>query len=81
LAHELKAGEDAVEPIILFVAPLAANICYTGGWIVELFWGAVRPKGSSSIGPVLLKMGVGFSMAVVLLPSIVWFVTWAARSL
>jgi len=81
LAHGLKPGEDAVEPMALIVAPIAANVCYTGGWIVELFLGAVRPRGSSPIGPVLLKMGVGFSMAVVLLPSIVWFVTWVARSL
>ena len=62
LAHELKPGEDAVEPMALFVAPIAWNICYTGGWIVELLLSVVRRKESAHVGPVLLKLGVGFSM-------------------
>jgi hypothetical protein len=79
LAHEPKPGEDAIEPMALFVAPIAVNICYTGGWIVELLLSFVRPKGSAPIGPGLLKLGVGFSLAVVLLPSALWFMTWVAR--
>ena len=81
LAHELKPGEDAIEPMVLFAAPIAVNICYTGGWIVELLLSIVRAKGSPPIGPVLLKVGVGFSIAVVFLPSVFWFVTWVARSM
>ena len=80
LAHELKPGEDAVEPMALFAAPIAANICYTGGWIVEFLLSAVRRKGSSSVGLVLLKLGVVFSVVIVLVPSVVWFVIWIARS-
>jgi len=57
LADELKPGEDAVEPMALLVAPIAANICYTGGWIVELLLSTLRRKGSPPAGPVLLKLG------------------------
>ena len=81
LAHELKPGEDAVEPMALFVAPVAVNICYTGGWIAELLLSAVRRKGSALAGPVLLKLGVGFSIVILLVPSVVWFLIWIARSI
>ncbi len=81
LAHELKPGEDAVEPMALFVAPLAANICYTGGWMVELVSRVIRPKTTTPIGPVLLKVGVGLTAVVVLLPAVFWLVTWMARRL
>ncbi len=81
LAHELKPGEDAVEPMALFVAPVAVNICYTGGWIVELLLSTVQRKGSSPLGPMLLKLGVGFSIVVVLVPSVVWLAIWIARSI
>jgi hypothetical protein len=78
LAHELKPGEDAIEPMALFMAPIAANICYTAGWIVELFWFIVR-KRKSNIGPALLKLGIGFSLAIVLFPAAAWFVIWVTR--
>jgi hypothetical protein len=81
LAHELKPGEDAIEPIAIVAAPFVINICYTIGWIVELLLSAIRRKASSPIGPVLLKLGVGFSLIIVLLPSVIWFVTWIVRSL
>ena len=79
LANELKPGEDAIEPLGLLAAPFAVNICYTAGWIVELLLSAVRRRRSSVCGPALLKLGVGFSLFVVLLPSTFWFVIWIAR--
>jgi hypothetical protein len=81
LTHELKPGEDAIEPMALFVAPIAVNICYTAGWIVELISDAIRRKGSSPIGPLLLKLGVGLSVFIVSAPSITWFVIWTVRSM
>ena len=80
LTHELKPGEDAVEPMSLIAAPIIANICYTGGWIIELLLGTVRRKGPS-VGLVLLKLGVVFSVVIVLVPSVAWFVIWIARSI
>jgi len=80
LAHELKPGEDAVEPMALFIAPIAINICYTAGWIVELILNVIRRKGAPPAGPVLMKPGVGFSVFMALLPSAIWFVIWVVRT-
>ncbi len=34
-SRELQPGEDAVEPMALFMAPILMNIGYTLGWFVE----------------------------------------------
>jgi hypothetical protein len=78
-SNALKPGEDAVEPMAIVLAPIMINICYTGGWIVELLLSNSRQKGSSPIGPLLLKIGVGFSLVVVLIPSTIWFVIWIVK--
>lgn len=69
--HVLNPGEDAVEPLAVVIAPFIANVFYTGGWALELI---LRPlfRRSPMIGPVLMKIGVGFSLFVVLLPSVCW---------
>ncbi len=68
---ELKPGEDAVEPMALLLAPLAANVCYTAGWIGELMLLLVR-RHSPVVGPLLFVAGTVFSLAVVLLPAALW---------
>jgi hypothetical protein len=76
-ADILLPGEDAVEPLAVIFAPIPINICYTFGWIVEA-WSIRKGKGSSLIyGPRLLKMGLAFSLFVVLLPSVIWGLIWA----
>ena len=73
----LLPGEDAFEPLSLILVPILINICYTFGWIVET-WLIRKGKGSSLIyGTRLLKIGLIFSLFVVLLPSVVWGLTWA----
>jgi hypothetical protein len=81
LAHELKPGEDAVEPLALIAALILLNICYTGGWIFELILSTFRNKNSSPIGPALLKLGLVFSIIIAFLPSASWFVIWIMRSI
>lgn len=81
LAHELKPGEDAIEPMALFIAPFAINICYTAGWLVESLLNVIRGNKSNLTGPMLLKLGLGFSVFIVLIPSTVWFVIWIIRNI
>jgi len=68
---KLEPSEDAVEPIGLILAPIAINICYTAGWVVEIclsfIWSEKR-----SIGPILLKLGIGFSLLIAVFPSAFW---------
>jgi hypothetical protein len=70
-SHTLEPGEDAVEPLALIAAPVLVNICYSGGAAAELFL-RLASRRKIKAGPVLLKVGTVFSLAVVLLPSACW---------
>jgi hypothetical protein len=75
LADELQPGEDAVEPlVIIYFAPIAINILYTGGWMGELLLRIVWREKSPHIGPILFKLGISLSVFVIFLPSAVWLV-------
>jgi hypothetical protein len=76
-AHELQPGEDAVEPMALFAAPILANIAYTAGWVVEcalLWWRSTQPRG-----PRLMRFGLLFSLFVMLLPAVAWTIVALIR--
>lgn len=80
-AHGVPPGEDAVEPIMLFIAPVVANLCYTAGWLVEVPARWIAPRAAERLGPGLLKLGLGFSLLVALLPTVVWAVIALVRLL
>jgi hypothetical protein len=67
----LEPGEDAVEPLALPVAVVLANMAYTGGWVVELLVRLIRRNRHPHVGPKLLKVGLVFTLVVVLLPPVV----------
>jgi len=81
LAHELKPGEDAVEPLALMAAPFAINIAYTAGWMAELLLRIVWRERSAIVGPAFLRLGLSFSLVVVLLPAILWCIIGLVRSI
>lgn len=68
----LKPGEDPVEPFVVILAPFAINFFYTAGWVVELLVRNIWPERSKRIGLRLFKLGLIFSLVVVLIPSTVW---------
>jgi len=78
-AAGLPPGEDAIEPMLLIVGvpfiAIAANVCYTLGWLVEL---AVRATGykSRSLAPELFAIGTAFSIFVLSLPAALWTFIW-----
>ena len=69
---KLAPGDDAVEPIAIIVAPIAFNICYTLGWLVEAPARGLFPQLSPRFGPRLLMLGLGFSLCVISLPAVFW---------
>lgn len=69
---ELGPGEDAVEPLALIFAPIAVNICYCAGWIVENILRVLWPSKQQLFGPMLLKLGLGFSLFVATFPAVFW---------
>jgi len=71
-AGVLQPGEDAVEPFALLLAPIAANICYTAGWLVDAPLRFIRPSLSPRFTPLLFRLGLGFSLFVISLPAVIW---------
>ena len=70
---ELKPGEDAIEPMALFMAPIFMNLGYTLGWIVEVTFRLFRRRQFRRISRELFQAGLFLSVAVVILPSAFWF--------
>lgn len=74
----LRPGDDAEEPmavmLAMFVGPLTWNLGYCLGPILDL--ALRRWKAEKHFGPLLLKFGTVFSMAVVSLPALIWLVIW-----
>jgi len=71
-ANVLGPGEDAVEPLAIMFAPIAINICYTAGWFVESVLWFIWPSKRHILGPLLFKVGLGFSLLMVTLPAVFW---------
>lgn len=69
---ELEAGEDAVEPMALIIAPFLVNLAYTLGWIVEAPLRLVKPDLPATFGPMLFKSGLIFSVFIISVPAVVW---------
>ncbi len=72
----VKPGVDFEEPLgILFGVPLyaiVANVCYTFGWIVELWMIGSNLGRHRTLGPRLFKAGFVFSCFLTSLP--IWWV-------
>lgn len=71
-AHLLQPGEDAIEPIAIVLAPIAFNLCYTLGWLVEAPARVLAPRLTPKLGPRLLLIGLAFSLLVISLPAVFW---------
>jgi hypothetical protein len=71
-SHVLQPGKDAIEPIAIILAPIAFNICYTFGWLVEAPARAVAPGLTPKLGPRLLLAGLIFSLCIISLPAVFW---------
>jgi hypothetical protein len=52
---------------------IAANVCYTGGWVGETIVRRIWKEGGQEFGPIALRLGLIFSVAVPILLS-VWFI-------
>jgi len=74
----LEPGDDAFEPLGLVIAPIAINFCYAAGWVTEISPWRAQPSGRR-IGPRLLRLGLAFSVIVVMLPAVLWAITCVAR--
>ena len=49
---------------------VAANVCYTGGWVAEWLVRKAWPTESERIGPISFALGIVFAVVVTLSPSV-----------
>lgn len=64
------AGEFSLAPLIVgsVVYGIAANACYTLGWVAELAARAAWGRQAPDLGPILFRQGLIFSVGLTLLP-------------
>lgn len=58
---------------------VAANVCYTLGWMAELLARRVWRRSAPDLGPLLFRQGLIFSVGLTLLPLLVAVGIWMAR--
>ena len=58
---------------------IAANLCYTLGWMTELAARALWGRRAPEIGPLLFRQGLIFSVGLTLLPILVMAFGWVIR--
>ncbi len=70
ICESLQPGKGEGNYFLVLIAPVVANICYTGGWLVEVLLGlcSCRMEGRSTV--LLFRLGLGFSLVVAILPAI-----------
>jgi hypothetical protein len=77
----VPVGEDFVEPLILLFGVIAyailANVCYSLGWITELFW-SEETSDTLTTRRRLFRNGFLFSVGLTGLPSVLMLLLWAA---
>lgn len=60
--------------IAIFGYGLLANVCFTGGWIIELLAKALFREQSKYFGEILFLCGMIFSVALTLFPILIYSV-------
>lgn len=68
----LARGEDVIPPLAILVVPFIANLCYTAGWIVDSPMRLTQPDLPPQFTLRLFRLGLGFSLVVICLPTAVW---------
>jgi hypothetical protein len=59
---------------------IAANVCYTLGWMIELLARAAWGRNAPDMGPLVFRQGVIFSVGLTLMPLVMSALLWLARS-
>jgi hypothetical protein len=59
---------------------LAANVCYSFGWGIELALKRIMGDRAPLIGPALFRQGLAFSVGLTLLPILLVSGVWVVRA-
>ena len=79
-ARGVQPGEDVVEPLLVIaggaVFVIAANVCYTLGWVTELMWSEGDTSRTEAIRRRVYRRGLVFSALVVAAPGVLLAALW-----
>jgi hypothetical protein len=79
-SHVFKPDQDFGSPLLaVAVYAVAANLCYTLGWVTELLWAWGNTAKTSAIRQKVFRVGLIFSVSLTLLPALVLSLIWAVR--
>jgi hypothetical protein len=77
-------GGAGVPPLTFLIVPLvygvAANACYTLGWVADLTLRKWLGRRADFAGPALLRYGFVFSIGLTLLPIPLMAMSWLVRT-
>ena len=80
-SHFVKPGEDVEEPLVLLFGVIgygiAANICYSLGWITELLWSGGDTVRTEAHRSKVFRLGMIVSAVLTLLPAVLIPPAWA----
>jgi len=83
LFDALPPDSSPVNPLGMLVMAavyaVAANGCYTAGWLIELLARRVWGRSAPDIGPLLFRQGLIFSVGLTLLPVLFAALSWVVR--
>ena len=80
-----RLGADVMQPpglasfVILYL--LAANVCYTLGWVTELLWSDGDTARTELLRPAVYRWGLALSVAITLLPAVFVPLFWFTQGL
>ena len=67
-----RPGPDGPQQVMAIVAyGVLANLCYTGGWIIENVAERWLKRPVYGLGPALFRHGLVFSIGLTLIPAVV----------
>ncbi len=76
LVRQAEAGgSPLLEIMAVFMYGIAANICYTGGWICEIAAKKIWQQRAAHFGEISFALGIIFSVVLTLVPAAVGLVT------
>jgi hypothetical protein len=61
-------------PLGIIAYAIAANVCYTGGWVAELVLARRLPQNTGQFAVRAFKIGMKFSVGLTLFPAVM---SWA----
>jgi len=79
-ARYVEPGADVLEPMLVLFGGafviIAANVCYTLGWVTELMWSEGDTSRTEAVRARVYRRGMMFSAGIAVTPGVVMLLAW-----